>query len=593
MSEGKILTSLGEFIESILDGHHFIIPDYQRGYVWGKSNNQNKLDAVSYICNSIIDAFKSEQTLFLQGITYCEVDGNIELVDGQQRMTFFFILLKYLGYNGIFRLRYNTRKDSEEYLKKISTDIYEYDPKKDPKESRNKDKAQDIFFFNRTMRIIRECFDTEEFRDKKERLRDFVLNRIQFLRVKIQPEEASLVFTMMNSQKADMLQQELIKSELLRTSSLRLSSQLISELENQQIRSRLAREWDKWLRWWNRDDVKNLFCTHEQMGWLLKLYLYPEIVQFEDFRKYKLIQDSVKEAKRIFEDLRLLQKRMEDAFYNAQSYNYIGFILRRLSNAQCLEFMYWYFIECAERPISERHECLEFYFDCALIEMKHKDVVATIQNNKINNDLYERFNQDNVWTFLHSFADPHAYSAKNSAKNNVKAWLMRRNIIEDNHQGENDKGRKFDFSIWDNWSLEHIIPQSWFYYNNSEIGELTDSGSNSIKDQEQIDKKIDRAKIGIPIINGFDRSEPLSEHCIGNLVLLYKPNNSSLGALSFEEKKDKFFDRNSEIFKSRHLLHTVKAFGRSKWETCDIKKQYEAEINTFIEEFGNGESKDI
>lgn len=55
----------------------------------------------------------------------------------------------------------------------------------------------------------------------------------------------------------------------------------------------------------------------------------------------------------------------------------------------------------------------------------------------------------------------------------------------------------------------------------------------------------------------------LSEHCIGNLLLLYGNNNSSFGNKMPEEKRQSYFELNrDEIFNSRHLLHTVFSFGR-------------------------------
>lgn len=54
-----------------------------------------------------------------------------------------------------------------------------------------------------------------------------------------------------------------------------------------------------------------------------------------------------------------------------------------------------------------------------------------------------------------------------------------------------------------------------------------------------------------------------SEHCIGNLVLLYGRDNSKFGAKSFEAKKALYFNPDAESeglnFKSRSLLHSMYA----------------------------------
>ena len=76
-----------------------------------------------------------------------------------------------------------------------------------------------------------------------------------------------------------------------------------------------------------------------------------------------------------------------------------------------------------------------------------------------------------------------------------------------------------------------------------------------------------------------------SEHCIGNLVLLYGRDNSKFGAKSFEEKKELYFNPDAEkeglSFKSRSLLHSMYAFAKSTWGVSEIQQQKE----NFIEDF--------
>lgn len=44
------------------------------------------------------------------------------------------------------------------------------------------------------------------------------------------------------------------------------------EWETNALRSKYAREWDKWLYWWNRKDVKDFFNVNKPMGLLLEYY---------------------------------------------------------------------------------------------------------------------------------------------------------------------------------------------------------------------------------------------------------------------------------------------------------------------------------
>ena len=571
-NENKIetLLNLKKYLALCGEGKCFKIPDYQRGYIWGKKPDKKEeyeTDAVTKMCSTLSDAFNHykknnikdiNSEIFLQGITYYyDKEKNIVLVDGQQRTTFFFILLKYLEYQGHFKINYQIREDSNIYLPAIKIDA-----KEDGEEE-----AQDIFFFNRTMRIIREKLSNI---DKKEFL-EFILENVQFLSVMIEPKDATLVFTMMNGNRAKMKSPELIKSELLRSSSITKAENLITESENQEIRSRLAREWDKWLRWWNRKDVKIFYNTENQLGWLLPLWLGTEEISFDKFKNLHKV-DSVKDSKLEFLDLRLLQKRIEDAFYDPKTYNFIGFILLR--SKEKYEFLRWYFELLKDEEYDKRLKCLRLYFDGVLINMTHKEIIDELEYDHDEGKYSEKWN-DKSLAFLDSLSANEGYNTNN--QNNLEYWLLRRNILEDNTQGENRTGRKFDFEIWRKKSLEHIIPKSCFVSESE--------WENGAEKEKFIREKINPVEIAQFAI----RRQP-TEHSIGNLVLLYKNENSSFGAKDFEEKKGKFFANTVDGFKSRHLLHSVMAFANSYWDLGKIAQQFVQEINIFSIQYGLGEN---
>lgn len=61
---------------------------------------------------------------------------------------------------------------------------------------------------------------------------------------------------MMNGNKAQMRSDELIKAELLRLISIDESNVVIN-------RARVAKEWERWIQWWNKNDVKNIFSIKD------------------------------------------------------------------------------------------------------------------------------------------------------------------------------------------------------------------------------------------------------------------------------------------------------------------------------------------
>lgn len=101
----KATKTLGDFIQK-----EIVIPCYQRGYIWGKKHTGTGKDAVTYMLESLEKGFKSNEPLFIQGITVVEKDGSYVIIDGQQRMTFFYLLLKTLGDEKAFTIRYRSSR---------------------------------------------------------------------------------------------------------------------------------------------------------------------------------------------------------------------------------------------------------------------------------------------------------------------------------------------------------------------------------------------------------------------------------------------------------------------------------------------------
>ena len=567
--------TLKEYLEK---GKTFVIPNYQRGYVWGKKSKENDLDAVSYILEkSLIPGFKNNTPIFIQGITVTEKDKEKEiiLIDGQQRTTFFYLLLKYLGYSGKVEMKYSIREKSNIFLSEL--DIIETDFSEKTDED-----FQDLYFFKKTLRTIDEYLKKIE---NKEEFCNYILDYVRFLYIDIPDDKATKVFSMMNGSKAKMKSEELIKAELLRLASLNDSDfdkkdekeKHSIEWDNNMLRSRYAREWDKWLQWWNREDVKKLFKCSNVMGYLVSSYLQTKDkdkeLSFDNFKNEFLIEQKPIDAKKTFDGLRRLQKRFEDAFNNPKIYNWVGAILR-IGSAN--EFIQWYFVE-ENKPSNED---LEKYYKWSFLELTHKQIV-----------------EDNTDKFDEKYEELYKILESNDLYNeNAEVafrFLLRLNIDEDNKQEEGE-GRKFDFSIWDRndakgRSLEHIYPKSKVLH--KEYGIIKKG------DDKPLDKLPDRtdgyiARASCRCFENNDRIEA-SEHSIGNLVLLYKDDNSAFNDSSFEEKKSMFFlipngndKKRKMIFKSRHLLHTIYKFAQSEWKGEQIARNKYQTLKEFEKYYG-------
>lgn len=78
---------------SELKGRKFIIPDYQRPYKWDKEKCETLWNDIEDFSRSA--EAQNEESYFLGTVvSYNNEDGNPEIIDGQQRMTSFMLLLR-------------------------------------------------------------------------------------------------------------------------------------------------------------------------------------------------------------------------------------------------------------------------------------------------------------------------------------------------------------------------------------------------------------------------------------------------------------------------------------------------------------------
>ncbi len=91
----------------------FLVPDYQRGYRWGKTEVTQLLEDLRV---------SREERYYLQPVVVKRNGPEWELVDGQQRLTTLYLMTKWLqdrhhlGHGPKYTIRYATRKRSESYL---------------------------------------------------------------------------------------------------------------------------------------------------------------------------------------------------------------------------------------------------------------------------------------------------------------------------------------------------------------------------------------------------------------------------------------------------------------------------------------------
>lgn len=557
---------------------NFIIPEYQRGYIWGKSRKASK-NSVEYILETLINHFDSGVEVFLQGLTVTENNSSIVLIDGQQRTTFFYLLFQYLRYKDKFTIKYSIRTESDKFLNQ-GIKVIDFDNICETEEER----FQDIYYFKRTLRIIHEklCnFDKRKFSI-------FLLNKIKFLYINIPEDKAVEVFTMMNGGKAIMKTEEIIKAELLRLVSKPGVTSAQEEWEENNIRSRYAREWDKWLYWWNKKEIRTFYQIEDNkvMGLLIETYFNsknndPKFkFSFENFKHilFSSCEDEIVVAKNVLYELRQLQKRFEDVFYSINDewclHNKIGAILCVFDKENRIKFINDFF---ATKKIS--NENIEEYYNLVFLNLNHTQISNAILKNSQDEEDEENPVETNKRALIDILQNDDLYWTSGDKSDNQKILadllLLRLNIEEDTKLL-----RPFDFSIWKKgkYSLEHIFPKSRSFRIKDGKYYLEN------KPDDPVAKKDTKG-----LLDRADFDDDGSVHCIGNLVLLYGPDNSKFGNKSFEEKKRIYFNydlKTVKTMKSLSLLHTISIFSKSKWEVEEIQKNKAKIIERAKEYYG-------
>ena len=600
----------------IYDEHPlFVIPNYQRGFKWSVKP-KDKDSSLEHLLHNLVDEFQvnPNNDYFLQGVTVTEkmVNGrkNVILIDGQQRTTTIYLILWYLSNSNLqdtvehnsFDLSYEVRECSQlilSELKRIPSDNVETlkedlcsaQSLESYSDTINKDNNQDAYYIIQAAHQIHSILKDVEKTD----FLKFLLNKVSLLYIVVSEDKAVKTFTMMNGNKATMYQEELIKAEMLHAVSSKqttLTQYMTPEKQLMQIwaqswegnslRSKYAREWDKWLYWWNRKDVKDYFNTSKPMGLLLEFYaLRKKSLKTLDYKEFKqLLGSSTAEyqAKQIFKDLRDLQKSFEDLFSTPQIYNYLKMSLLCNTGREDMMDILLFFI-------SNKHNIiiLKDYANWRLVGATHREFChpETLKEE-------EKTKETKAENVLESLSKNRVYGESDDL---AFKQLLRLNVEEYNKL-QNGRGQIFDFSIWRNKSLEHIYPKSKVYHialdkDKNPLFEdgqqLYRRGDGSTISERELKRLIDEKPGTMLDRQSFNGDG--SEHCIGNLVLLYGRDNSKFGAKSFEEKKELYFNPDAEkeglSFKSRSLLQSMYAFAKSTWGVSEIQQQKE----NFIEDF--------
>lgn len=521
-----------------------IIPNYQRGYKWEISNVEDLLNDINNINN--ID--KNEHCL--HNLTIIENENKWEIIDGQQRLTTIFLILKYLG-KEYYSLSYKIRQNTEDFFNNEINDIIknlidnkykkELELFNDMKNKNNNYDKQDIYYICRALFTIYNWFN-KNYKDKP--IEAFIekLESVYFYKHEIKTNiKGETIFSNLNSGRVPLTDIELIKADLIINISKLETKGNKNEILINEKRSNIGRLWDEMESWLAQDEVWYWIAPKNNSVNKLSLLfnLCSELKEgkniYEKYYNYvydKNLKCDYSKIKTIWENIKNYYYTIKDWYLDNDLYHLIGIIVSFGININ-------EFIE-NNSNIKNKNELKN--------ELKNEIIIHLKLTNKDNKlklgdiDYLELdYNNDKVNKIFTLLNCLEGYNNK------------------DNRFNEHFRYR-FDIHNKYKWSIEHIIPRNpkkdtiLDYFNDiikiiyNEQNEELEKIKGEIKEKlnepkyKEFNGSIEKLKLS----NNDKLKEEFIEYFnniidinnIGNLALLGIDTNSSLKNKIFKEKRN-------------------------------------------------------
>ena len=310
---------------------NFIVPSYQRGYRWDKINVTDLLDDLL----EFMQDPNSGKFYCLQPLVVRKVDVNqYNVIDGQQRLTTIFIILKYLeklledenDIKEIYTINYETREGSQEFLKNIVK----------PQEDSNKN--IDYFYMHQAYEAVDSWFKDKISQKKttKRKMLEIFTNsedekHIEFIWYEVENSENDEVkiFARLNSGKIPLTNAELIKALFL---NVRNFPKECSENEIITKQVEISKEWDE-IEYALQDDeffkflTKNDYPTRIEL--LFEILSGVKNTELDRYAIYRHFSDVAKEGdlSHIWTDIKKIFLTFKFWFKDTTNYHLVGFLV--------------------------------------------------------------------------------------------------------------------------------------------------------------------------------------------------------------------------------------------------------------------------
>ena len=560
---------------------NFNVPAYQRGYRWNKLNVTDLLDDLL----EFMQDDSSGKFYCLQPLVVKKIDKNrYNVIDGQQRLTTIFIILKYLenllreenGIDEIYTLCYETRKDSKDFLQNIAS-------KTQDESNQNMDyfcmyqayEAIKIWFKNKNASELLKIFTNSE--DER---------HIEFIWYEVEDSEDEVkIFARLNSGKIPLTNAELIKALFLNVRNLKNRSAPKECSENEIITKQIeiSKEWDE-IEYALQDDeffkflTKNDYPTRIEL--LFEILSGVKNTELDRYAIYRYFADMAKNGDGLLHLATEVKENKEEYpwgnikkifltfkfwFKDTEYYHLVGFlVVSGISNIK----------EIYGKAKDETKSDFNIFLKKKIKEKIKIEDIDGLDYEKNRKDIENILLFFNIATILNNKSSNIRFSFSEFS---TKRWSL------EHIHAQNDKGLK-DKKAQDAWlsSVEKYLDDS-----KTSDKELTKMIGSFKEDNKRNDFYILQAKI----LNRFGDKELLDIHGIENLALLAAEDNSFLSNGPFIEKREKIIemDKNGEFIpictKNVFLKYYTKELSNVYFWSKQDQEDYKGSIIETLENF--------
>ncbi|WP_270983539.1 DUF262 domain-containing protein [Campylobacter upsaliensis] len=559
MSQNQYLRAIGD-----LKGENFVIPSYQRGYRWTSKE-------VKALLQDIWDFTQMENQpdfYCLQPIVVKKNREKYNVIDGQQRLTTIFLMIKFLQNRDYFTIDYQSRLKSAEFLKNIQHN------------NADKDKNIDFYHFDKAYSYIKGFFENDN--TDKNNFEKILIDKCKVLWYEIaEKENENEVFIRLNIGKIPLVEAENIKALFLSKND-ELDSEDLKERAELWYKSEIEARENRDFRYCvlNKIDEKNIEQKSIKDD-ILRIDVYLKaIVPYskEEYYLFDYFYKSYRDG--------TLNDRWEEL---EKSINTLSGFAGGKANSKI------------DREIFH-------YLGFLILSGKNIDSLYREWKNNTNKELFAKKLLEIIQEKISKIKNIEELHYKND-KEKIKDILLLFNLeylICDEGSNEYFKFNRF---VLEQWSLEHIYAQ-----NSKGIKESIESKNNDdiIKWLEQVllhidendallKQEIEQSKekrefeeeLFDKINESFKNNETL--HRIQNLTLLDKESNSKIGNQIFSRKRkeiQKLGEQDKLIpIATKKVFEKVFSTDKSNPDVFGKKdqKDYLAEIQKRLERYIKGE----